>query len=180
MDCGITDVWHRYSFASRRPMVLRCERILSCEGVGSIRCDWDNIEKINYLKSGISLRAESPEARDIYNTGRALLGVAVEEIENRRRALHQYMKECPSPIEFLDKRYSVFSNGAVSAIKAAVDMMIPYVKDAESDQTSKSMLAAELLKLSICEFREKPEDYQAPIPAGVEVSKGESKVEGNG
>lgn len=140
------------------------------EATGSIRCDWDNIEKITYVKNGISIRAESPEARDIYNMGRALMGVAVEEIEIKRQLIRRALNESPSASEFLDKRYTAFSSGAVNAIKAAVDMMTPYVRDAESDFTSKSMLAAELLKRSICEFRENPEDYQAPIPAGVEVS----------
>ena len=63
----------------------------------------------------------------------------------------------------------MFSYTIVPVLKCAVDMMLPVVRDKQSN-LSDSIMAAELIRQSIEQVKENPDDYTAPIPDGVEVN----------
>lgn len=118
---------------------------------------------LDLIKKRLALCESAPESTDVFNLGRGMLLLAFTEIEARRKAIIE------NEISPLSKEGSIFSYTIVPVIKCAVDMMLPFVRDNKSN-LSDSIMAAELIKQSLDQFKENPDDYTAPIPDGVEVN----------
>lgn len=107
----------------------------------------------NARRKGIWSREQSLEA------AATLVNAALMDIENAKRRL----KDCPK------SRERIVAQSTTAAITNGVHLLMELMGDDKAAENT--TLAEQLIRLSVVDMTENPEDYEAPIPASVKRNK---------